>query len=531
MKPSSGALTLVSLALCLPLNAQDAVTPLPSAAKPASVAAASTNTVGLSDIRIVRLSQVRGKVAIDRHIGRGFEEAFVNIPITGGTMLRTEVGLAEVEFEDNSAIRLTPDSEVEFTLLKRNMAGATISNIKVMRGMVYASLANSKANNTFTIAAGETTVELHPSSHIRLTVDSSQSNLSVLDGAVDFIDGSTTTALKRGKSLDFDLIGYKPPEPAKLEETAFDQWDRNGVEYQKQYSSLRSSGGTGLLYGTSDLNYYGGFVNMPGCGNVWRPYFVSSGWTPYDNGTWAYYPNVGYSWVSPYPWGWMPFHSGTWMSCGGAGWGWQPGSQFMGLQNTALVSTPAGAGGSRSLLTRPLPPRAGSPAMVPVNGRPLAVSSVSAPGTFTFRTNSAGLGVPRDAFGDLKSISSDVAHHGEAHTEIERSLIGPRSGVANATRGANGREVSSMTPGSRGVATFSRPGGDTRNGMNDGIRGMNGEMRGNVDNGIRPGESSARGSWQRPEPGGASAASMPRPSSAPSAPSGNSSSASGGSRK
>ncbi|HEV2578696.1 MAG TPA: FecR family protein [Acidobacteriaceae bacterium] len=460
MKLSSGALALFSLALCLPLTAQDAVTPLPSAAKPASVAAASTNTVGLSDIRIVRLSQVRGKVYIDRHIGRGFEEAFVNIPITGGVRLRTDLGLAEVEFEDNSALRLTPDTDVEFTLLKRNLAGATISNVKVLRGMVYASLAKTK-DSTFTIAAGETSVQLYPASHIRLTVDSAKSNLSVLDGNVDFIDGSTTTALKRGKSLDFDIIGYKPPEPAKLEETAFDQWDRNGVDYQKQYSSLRSSGGTGLLYGTSDLNYYGGFVNMPGCGNVWRPYFASAAWTPYDNGTWAYYPSVGYSWVSPYPWGWMPYHSGTWMSCGAAGWGWMPGSQFMGLQNTALVSTSAGAGGSRSLVTAPLPPRSGSPAMVLVNARPLAVSSVSAPGTFTFRTNSAGLGVPRDAFGDLKSISSDVAHHGQVNTEIERSMIGPSPAFANGNRAGSGRDVSSA---SRSVATFSRPGNDARNG-------------------------------------------------------------------
>lgn len=213
----------------------------------------------------------------------------------------------------------------------------------------------------------------------------------------------------------------------------------------------------------------------------------------------------------------------------------------MGLQNTALISTPAGADPTRTLLTRPLPPRSGSPAMIPVNGRPLAVSSVSAPGTFTFRTNSAGLGVPRDAFGNLKSISSDVAHHGEAHTEIERSFIGPRAGIANANvnamRGANGREVSSMAPGSRGVATFSRPGADTRNGMNDGIRdmemrgNMNNGMRGDMNNGMRTGESSPRATWQRPEPGGASAAPMSRPSGAPSAPSGNSAPASGGNRK
>ena len=101
----------------------------------------------------MRLSQVRGKVDIDRRIGRGYEEAFANIPITGGTRLHTDVGLAEVEFEDNSSVRLTPDSEVEFTLLKRAATGSTVTAMNVLHGMVYVNLANTKGN-TFTVAAG-----------------------------------------------------------------------------------------------------------------------------------------------------------------------------------------------------------------------------------------------------------------------------------------------------------------------------------------------------------------------------------------
>ena len=123
--------------------------------------------------------------------------------------------------------------------------------------------------------------------------------------------------------------------------------------------------------------------------------------------------------------------------------------------------------------------------MVPVNNRPLAVSSVSGAGTYTFRKDSAGLGVPRDAFGDLRSISSDVVRHGQVNTEIERSVIGPSPAYrspqwkrrerqpqpqmasnpnVNGIRGSHDHDAS---PGSRGVATFSRPNADMRaNGMN-----------------------------------------------------------------
>ncbi len=538
MKRSSGTLALICFALCLPVHAQDNANALPSAAKPASVAATPANTAGLSDIRIVRLSQVRGTVNIDRHIGRGYEEAFANVPITGGTRLHTDIGLAEVEFEDNSTFRLTPDTEVEFTLLKRTATGSTISAMTVLHGMVYANLAGTKGN-TFTIAAGKASVQMNPSSHIRLTMDGLNSNISVLDGAVEFTDPFAYTSTLRKKSLDFDALGSKQPEFAKMEGSAFDEWDKNGNDYQKLYASQRLSGGTGMLYGTSDLNYYGSFSNM-GCGSMWRPYFASAAWSPYDNGVWAYYPSVGYSWVSPYPWGWMPFHSGNWVNCGGAGWGWQPGGSFTGLQNTTLL-TPAG-GGNRSLQSAPLPPRGGAPAMVPVNTRPLAVSSVSAPGTFTFRKDSAGLGVPRDAFGDLRSVSSDVVRHGQVNTEVERSVIGPSPSFAhrdangnnpNGARGASSREIS---PGSRGVATFTRPemraNGMDGNGMNAMNRGMN--------NGVGAESSSTaspRGSWQRPEPAGASGSPMPRsmgaPSSSSSAPSsgGSSSSSAGASHK
>jgi hypothetical protein len=530
MKRSSGTLALISFALCLPVHAQDTANSLPPAAQPASVAATpttSTNTVGLSDIRIVRLSQVRGKVDMDRHIGRGSEEAFANVPITGGTRLHTDVGLAEVEFEDNSTLRLTPDTEVEFTLLKRTATGNTISEMNVLHGMVYASLANTKGN-TFTIAAGKALVQMNPSSHIRLTMDGLNSNIAVLDGTVEFTDAAAlTSTLTHKKSLEFDASGSKQPEFVKLEGSAFDEWDKNGIDYQKQYSSLRSSGGTGMLYGTSDLNYYGSFSNG-GCGSMWRPYFASAAWSPYDNGMWAYYPSVGYSWVSPYPWGWMPFHSGNWVNCGGAGWGWQPGNQWNGLQNMTSLTPSGGGGGSRSLVAAPLPPRGGAPAIVPVNNRPLAVSSVSAPGTFTFRRDSAGLGVPRDAFGDLRSVSSDVVRHGQVNTEVEHSVIGPSPAFNhrnangnngnpnfNGTRGASGRDI---TPGSRSVATFSRPNADAHGNadMNAGWSGI------------------SRGSMRSPDVAGSPMsrpASVPRPQSSAPAPQGSSQGSAGASHK
>ena len=72
-----------------------------------------------SNIRIVRLSEVKGEVQLDRNIGRDFEPAIANMPIVEDSRLQTATGVAEVEFEDNSTLRLAPDSLVEFPRLDR----------------------------------------------------------------------------------------------------------------------------------------------------------------------------------------------------------------------------------------------------------------------------------------------------------------------------------------------------------------------------------------------------------------------------
>jgi len=56
-----------------------------------------------SQARVVRLSEVQGEVQVERNTGRGFEKAFLNLPITQGLKLQTKHdGRAEVEFEDGS---------------------------------------------------------------------------------------------------------------------------------------------------------------------------------------------------------------------------------------------------------------------------------------------------------------------------------------------------------------------------------------------------------------------------------------------
>src|SRR5438270_598895 len=81
--------------------------------------------------RIVRLSDVDGNVQIDRNTGKGFENAVPNMPITQGVRIKTGNGHAEIEFENGSVVRLTPDSSVNFAQLSLASNGHRLSEVRV----------------------------------------------------------------------------------------------------------------------------------------------------------------------------------------------------------------------------------------------------------------------------------------------------------------------------------------------------------------------------------------------------------------
>ncbi|MGI8773368.1 MAG: DUF6600 domain-containing protein [Acidobacteriaceae bacterium] len=259
----------------------------------------------------------------------------------------------------------------------------------------------------------------------------------------------------------------------------FDSWDHASADYHKRAANLSAFGNSSYSYGTTDMSYYGSFVNTGGCGSMWRPYFASAGWEPFSNGAWAWYPGAGYSWVSPYPWGWTPYHSGSWAFCQGAGWGWQPGGSWNGLTNApALTSMNGRAAGYPRPPARP--PTSGQSTLVPVNLRPLTPSALGSPESFVFRHDSAGLGVPRGSLGKLDKFSERAAQHGSASAAVYNAVPGnaaanapgvartanaglaasPRSGYEN----RSGAQAPSMGPRSSG----GNPGGNLGGGPGGG---------------------------------------------------------------
>lgn len=462
------AVPVVGLLLCgVPAGAQqsESAAPVESSSPvtvpvanntPAALPEGAALTSGESGVRIVRLSEVKGVVSFDRRTDRGFEQAFANLPIVQGGRLQTGEGIAEVEFEDNSTLRLAPNSLVEFPVLKLGGSGARISSVHLLKGSMFVSLMKA-AGNDFAVTFANQRLTLAPASHILLDLSSVQPRLAVMDGSVVVADGTRSTTVGRKKGLLFDPTDQNAPTVVASNtinvDDSLQQWDKQSVAYHNRAVGSAFRGASPYAYGVNDLSYYGSFSSIGGCGNMWQPYFASAGFDPFANGTWAYYPGSGYSFVSPYPWGWVPFHSGGWSYCQGAGWGWQPGlGGWSGLNNTALgISTPQGP-------RRLKPPHAPVPlgaTLVAVHQKALVASDLSRPGTFVFRKDSAGLGVPRGVFTKLDKVSVQAAQRGSVTTEV-------RATSSAGGQSASGQSATSSTSLSR--STRESAGGGARGG-------------------------------------------------------------------
>jgi hypothetical protein len=380
------------------------------------------NVPGVADskARIVRLSLVEGKVEVDHNANQEFASAFLNMPVTEGMSVKTgDDGRAEIEFEDGSAVRLTPKTVARVEQLSLRDSGARVSILRLQEGTAYVSFAATK-NDEFQVSFARETATPAVPARFRVQMNDVDAQLAVFTGEVRVTGPSGEVDAAKKQTVTFDLADQDNYKLAKnIEEDPFDQWDKAQTQYHERYSSANaytSSNSSPYAYGTSDLNYYGTYFSAPGYGTVWQPYFAGAGWDPFSTGAWMYYPGFGYTFVSSYPWGWTPYHYGSWANVPNYGWCWQPSSVQSGWKTIPTVVTAP----NRNPV--PVPPATGTGTVLVGGGTP--ASPVVMPGSsLAIRQGSAGLGIPRGSIGNLAKIQSQVERTGYATHTVHASSV------------------------------------------------------------------------------------------------------------
>jgi hypothetical protein len=384
----------------------------------AACALLAVSAMADSQARIVRLSDVQGNVQINKNIGLGFENAFLNLPVTQGTQLKTlSNGRAEIEFEDGSTMRLAPNSTVEFTTLGVDEAGKRVSAINLTGGMAYVNwLGKDGLNLNFS----QEKIALERAAHFRVDLSDQAANVAVFKGDLEVESPTGGVNVAKNKTAAFPAAANDKLTIAnKIAPAPLDSWDRESLEYHQQYAKNNDNQSSPYGYGLSDLNYYGSYSNIPGYGMMWQPFFAGAGWDPFMDGAWGFYPGMGYMFASAYPWGWLPYRYGNWMFIPPNGWMWQPG----GWNNMLTVPsyTP-----TRLATVHALVAPSGTQKKVFVGKG--GTASALLPTRMTVNAGSAGIGIPRGSLENLSHLNRQVTKSGfaEVHSAAQFAASSPR---------------------------------------------------------------------------------------------------------
>ncbi len=442
-----------------------------------------------SHARIVRLSYISGDVQMDRALGNGFEKAILNMPVVYHSHIRTgEDGEAEIEFENGSTVRLTPDTEIDVNDLSITTAGEKVTSLLLNQGLAFVEWKHSDGAR-FDVQFGGHDLTLRKSAHLRIQTAPDASIVALYKGEAQVTGGAQGPVdVHKGETLTLDSSDDRYFLAKSIETGPYDTFDhQRDSERQVMVAQQDANSYLGNSFYGGDLGYYGTWFNSP-YGDLWRPFGYGVGWSPFDYGSWAFYQGTGWNFVSGYPWGWLPYHYGNWVYVNGYGWGWRRPhhwgsfSAYNGLRSGALNAY----SGSASAPVAAAIPR--PPAYSGVAGRSTLVTAGAGssapfvdPRGILIKKDAEALGagfVPRSAVRSGTSYSSPVAAtrpglvtaQGAVHPPAVANHMPPVGGVSRLDMRPMPAPVMRSSPGFGGTSSphYSSPPMHMGGGMSSG---------------------------------------------------------------
>jgi hypothetical protein len=205
------------------------------------------------------------------------DPALVNTPLFEGMqVLTSEDGRAELEFDDGSVIRLSPDSSLMLTVL-RGDGGSGSAEIELSSGLGYFELQGGSAGNQTRVRFGDAVVTASGFTVLRVNLDNPPGELAVFSG---------NAHLERGRSVALDLHGgqsvtLNASDPVQyllaesIEPDSWDTWNSDRDQSLTALAATRTGAANSLPESNNpawnDLDANGNWYNVPGTGSVWSP--------------------------------------------------------------------------------------------------------------------------------------------------------------------------------------------------------------------------------------------------------------------
>ena len=270
--------------------------------------------------RVARLGVMTGPVSFSPAGENDWVFASINRPLTTGDRLWADAG-ARAEIQVGGAmIRLSAATGISVLNLDDQIAQLQLTqgtlNIRVRRLEANQVYEIDTPNLAFTVRQpGEYRIEVDP--------DGNATTIVVRKGQGDVYGEGASYVIDSSQPYRFTGTGLR--EYQVVEAPRLDEFDRWSSDRDRGYdTSISARYVSPDVVGYQDLDANGTWRADASYGNVWVPNRVAAGWSPYQDGHWAWVDPWGWTWVDNAPWGFAVTHYGRWAYLGGT-WGWVPG--------------------------------------------------------------------------------------------------------------------------------------------------------------------------------------------------------------
>lgn len=293
---------------------------------------ASADDTGAIGSRAARLSYVEGQVRLFQGDQVLTDQALANTPLFEGAKIVTGGdGRAEIQFEDGSIARISPESSLSLSTLRGGNGSVRQTEVWLNAGLGYFEM-QGQTVEAYGVRFGDNVVTATEPSVVRIDLDKKPGTVAVFSGDAHLeSSGNLALDLHGGESVtlnESDPNAYNLAE--SIEPDSWDVWNSDRDQALGATAAERTPASTSMADSANpawgDLDANGNWYEVPDQGYVWSPYEASSStWDPYGTGSWLYAPGAGYEWISGEPWGYLPYQCGAWSYYSSFGWGWTPG--------------------------------------------------------------------------------------------------------------------------------------------------------------------------------------------------------------
>ncbi len=228
--------------------------------------------------RAARLSYLAGDVTVDHLDNTAGDPAQINMPLAEGSRLTTgEDGEAEVEFEDGSLVRLTPNSSLGLNVLSVDPAENFHTQMMVLHGLVYAKL-RASSKYFYVVDAGGELITPVANATVRINLDQPPATISVFDGTVQVEHPRSPQAegykkdVRAGEMVTGDAsYSGQYSLSQNIDQDSWDEWNRGrdqaAADAALNRTAARDNYAGDERYGWSDLDANGSWYDVPGAGS------------------------------------------------------------------------------------------------------------------------------------------------------------------------------------------------------------------------------------------------------------------------